>query len=88
MNLVYIKSTPTMKKSIEYLAKALEYLEKCEMESPYRNAVDINSAKIAIQIVELEHKIEDAKQLHHYDDMDQLKKERDELVKMINPTEV
>ena len=41
-----------MKNTIEYLAKAIEYLEKCEMESPYRNSVDINNAKVAIQIVE------------------------------------
>jgi hypothetical protein len=54
-----------MKQSMEYLKKAMEYLEKCELESPYANAVDIDSAKIALQIVELEHEIEDAKQLHH-----------------------
>ncbi len=74
-----------MKKSIEYLAKALEYLEKCELESPYRNAVDINNAKIAIQIVELEHKIEEAKQLKHLADAEQFKQERDELLRKINP---
>lgn len=74
-----------MKKSIEYLAKAMEYLEKCEMESPYKNAVDINSAKMAIQIVELEHKIEEAKQLNHLADADEFKKERDELLKHVKP---
>jgi hypothetical protein len=64
-----------MKKSIEYLAKAMEYLEKCELESPYKNVVDINNAKVALQMVELEHKIEEAKQLHHFDDMEKYKKE-------------
>ncbi len=68
-----------MKKSMEYLAKAMEYLEKCELESPYRNAVDVESAKRALQIVELEHKIEEARQLHHYEDAKKLQKERDEL---------
>ena len=63
-----------MKNTIEYLAKAMEYLEKCELESPYSNAVDINSAKVAIQIVELEHKIEEAKQLNHLADAEQFKK--------------
>lgn len=74
-----------MKNSLEYLAKAMEYLEKCEMESPYKNAVDITSAKIAIQVVELEHKIEEAKQLNHLADADELRKERDELLKHITP---
>lgn len=74
-----------MKNTIEYLAKAIEYLEKCEMESPYRNAVDINNAKVAIQIVELEHKIEEAKQLNHLADAADFKKERDELLKHIAP---
>ena len=74
-----------MKQSMEYLKKAMEYLEKCELESPYANAVDIESAKIALQIVELEHEIEDAKQLHHLDDMEQLRKKRDELIKKIKP---
>ena len=74
-----------MKNTIEYLAKAIEYLEKCEMESPYRNAVDINNAKVAIQIVELEHKIEEAKQLNHLADAADVKKERDELLKHIAP---
>ena len=73
-----------MKNTIEYLAKAMEYLEKCELESPYGNAVDIKSAKVAIQLVELEHKIEDAKQLNHLADADQFRAERDELLKQIN----
>ncbi len=68
-----------MKKSLEYLAKAMEYLEKCELESPYKNAVDVESAKRALEIVELEHKIEEARQLHRYDDADKLQKERDDL---------
>ncbi len=68
-----------MKKSMEYLAKAMEYLEKCEIESPYKNAVDVESAMRALQIVELEHKIEEARQLHHLDDVEKLQKERDEL---------
>lgn len=74
-----------MKKSIEYLSKAMEYLEKCELESPYKNVVDINNAKIALQIVELEHKIEEAKQLHHYDDMDAYKKELEKLTLKTTP---
>ena len=74
-----------MKNSLEYLAKAVEYLEKCEMESPYKNAVDITSAKTAIQLVELEHKIEEAKQLNHLADADEFRKERDELLKKITP---
>jgi hypothetical protein len=74
-----------MKKSIEYLAKALEYLEKCELESPYNNVVDINNARIALQIVELEHKIEDAKQLHHFDDMERYQNELKELTKKVKP---
>lgn len=74
-----------MKNSLEYLAKAIEYLEKCEMESPYKNAVDIDNAKKAIQIVELEHKIEEAKQLNHLADADELRLERDALLKQINP---
>ena len=74
-----------MKNSLEYLAKAMEYLEKCEMESPYKNAVDITSAKTAIQLVELEHKIEEAKQLNHLADADEFRKERDELLKKITP---
>lgn len=77
-----------MKKTIEYLAKAIEYLEKCELESPYANAVDINSAKIAIQIVEMEHKIEDARQLHRYEDMEEYQKELDKLTKQIKPKSV
>ena len=74
-----------MKNTIEYLAKAIEYLEKCEMESPYRNTVDINNAKVAIQIVELEHKIEEATQLNHLADAKQFKAERDVLLKQITP---
>jgi hypothetical protein len=74
-----------MKQSMEYLKKALEYLEKCEMESPYANAVDINSAKIAIEIVELEHEIEDARQLNHLQDVEELRARRDELRKKIKP---
>lgn len=74
-----------MKNSLEYLAKAMEYLEKCEMESPYKNAVDIDNAKKAIQIVELEHKIEEAKQLNHLADADELRAERDALLKQISP---
>ena len=74
-----------MKQSMEYLKKAMEYLEKCELESPYANAVDIESAKIGLQIVELEHEIEDAKQLHRLDDMEELKRKRDELIKRIKP---
>ena len=66
-----------MKQSIEYLNKALEYLEKCELASPYKNVVDVNNAKIALQMVELEHKIEDAKQLHHYEDVEEFKKEHE-----------
>ena len=75
-----------MKNTIEYLAKAMEYLEKGELESPYSNAVDITNAKVAIQIVELEHKIEEAKQLNHLADADQFKAERDELLKKITPS--
>jgi len=77
-----------MKQSIEYLNKALEYLEKCELASPYKNVVDVNNAKIALQMVELEHKIEDAKQLHHYEDVEDLKAELDGLSKKINPLKV
>ena len=74
-----------MKNTIEYLAKAMEYLEKCELESPYSNAVDIKSAKVAIQIVELEHKIEEAKKLNHLADEEQFKKDSDVLLKQITP---
>ena len=74
-----------MKNTIEYLAKAMEYLEKCELESPYSNAVDITNAKKAIQIVELEHKIEEAKQLNHLADAEQFRAERDALMKEITP---
>jgi hypothetical protein len=72
-----------MKKSMEYLAKAMEYLEKCELESPYKNSVDVESARRALQIVELEHKIEEARQLHHLDDVEKLSKERDEIFSKI-----
>ncbi len=75
-----------MKKTLEYIAKAIEYLEKCEIESPYKNVVDIEQAKRAIQIVELEHKIEEAKQLHHYEDAEQLQKELDELAAKVQIT--
>ncbi len=74
-----------MKQSMEYLKKALEYLEKCELESPYANSVDIDSARIAIEIVELEHEIEEARQLHHLEDMESLIKRRDELADKIKP---
>ena len=74
-----------MKQSMEYLKKALEYLEKCELESPYANAVDIDSAKIAIQIVELEHEIEDARQLNHMQDVEELRAKRDKLRQKIKP---
>ena len=74
-----------MKNSLEYLAKAMEYLEKSELESPYKNAVDISNAKIAIQIVELEHKIEEAKQLNHLADAEEFRAERDTLLKKITP---
>ena len=77
-----------MKQSIEYLNKALEYLEKCELASPYKNVVDVNNAKIALQMVELEHKIEDAKQLHHFEDVEELKTELEELSKKVNPLKV
>ncbi len=64
---------------MEYIAKAMEYLEKCELESPYKNVVSLEQAKIALQIVELEHKIEEARQLHHYEDMEQLKMDQAKL---------
>ncbi len=76
-----------MKKTIEYLAKAIDYLEKCELESPYRNAVDINSAKVAIQIVELEHKIEDARQLNRLEDVHEYQKDLDKLTKQTKTVE-
>ena len=69
-----------MKKTMEYLAKAIEYLEKCEIESPYKNVVDLEQAKTALQIVELEHKIEEARQLHHYEDMEEMKAEMEKLM--------
>ena len=65
---------------MEYLAKAIEYLEKCEIESPYKNVVDLEQAKTALQIVELEHKIEEARQLHHYEDMEEMKAEMEKLM--------
>ncbi|MDZ7607240.1 MAG: hypothetical protein U5K79_17030 [Cyclobacteriaceae bacterium] len=68
-----------MKNAMEYIAKAIEYLEKCELESPYKNVVSLEQAKIALQIVELEHKIEEARQLHHYEDMEQLKMDQAKL---------
>ena len=68
---------------MEYIAKAIEYLEKCEIESPYKNVVDLEQAKTALQIVELEHKIEEARQLHHYEDMEEMKVEREGLMKKI-----
>ena len=72
-----------MKRTMEYLAKAIEYLEKCEIESPYKNVVDLEQAKTALQIVELEHKIEEARQLHHYEDMEELKAEMEGLMKKV-----
>lgn len=69
-----------MKKTLEYIAKAIEYLEKCEMESPYKNVVDVEQAKRAIQIVELEHKAEEAKQLHHYEDMEEYQRQIKDLM--------
>jgi hypothetical protein len=45
--------------------------------------VDIEQAKRALQIVELEHKIEEARQLHHLEDMEEYKKELDKLVDKI-----
>ena len=65
---------------MEYLAKAIEYLEKCEIESPYKNVVDIEQAKAALQIVELEHKIEEARQLHRYEDVEELKIEMEKMM--------
>ena len=72
-----------MKATMEYTAKAIEYLERCELESPYKNVVDIQQAKRALQIVELEHRIEEARQLHHYEDMDDYKKELEILMEMV-----
>ncbi|MCK5457575.1 MAG: hypothetical protein KAI45_10655 [Melioribacteraceae bacterium] len=72
-----------MKKTMEYIAKAIEYLEKCEIESPYKNVVDLEQAKTALQIVELEHKIEEARQLHHYEDMEEMKVELESLMKKV-----
>jgi hypothetical protein len=72
-----------MKKMSEYIARAIEYLEKCELESPYKNVVDIEQAKTALQIVELEHKIDEAKQLHRYGDMEAYKAEIAKLMEKI-----
>ena len=72
-----------MKKTMEYIAKAIEYLERCELESPYKNVVDIEQAKTALQIVELEHKMEDARQLHHFEDVEEYKAKMDELMEKI-----
>ena len=68
---------------MEYIAKAIEYLEKCEIESPYKNVVDLEQAKTALQIVELEHKIEEARQLHRYEDIEELKVEMEGLMKKV-----
>ena len=68
---------------MEYIARAIQYLEKCELESPYKNVVDLEQAKIALQIVELEHKIEEARQLHHYEDMEELKSEMEKLMEKV-----
>lgn len=68
---------------MEYIAKAVEYLEKCEIESPYKNVVDIEQAKRALQIVELEHKIEEARQLHRYEDVEEYKVQLDNLMARI-----
>ncbi len=70
-------------KSLQYLAKAIKYLEKCELESPYKNAVDVESAKRALQILELEHKIEEARHAHHTRIMEQFMKERDTLMQKV-----
>jgi len=69
-----------MEKTMEYIAKAVEYLEKCEIESPYKNVVDIEQAKRALQIVELEHKIEDARQLHRFEDVEEYKSQLDKIM--------
>ncbi len=69
-----------MKETMEYLREAVKYLEKCELSSPYKNVVDIEQAKRALQIVELEHKIEEARQLHHLEDMDEYKLELEKLL--------
>jgi hypothetical protein len=72
-----------MKETMEYLRKAVQYLEKCELSSPYKNVVDIEQAKRALQIVELEHKIEEARQLHHLEDMEEFKMELEQLLEKI-----
>ncbi len=68
---------------MEYLSKAMEYLEKCEIESPYKNSVDMESAKRALQILELEHKIEEARHSRHFKAMEQYQKERDSILEKI-----
>ncbi len=68
---------------MEYIAKAIQYLEKCELESPYKNVVDLEQAKIALQIVEFEHKIEEARQLHHFEDMEEFKAEMERLMEKV-----
>ena len=68
---------------MEYIAKAIEYLEKCELESPYKNVVDIEQAKIALHIVELEHKMEEARQLHHYEDVEEFKVKMEKLIEKV-----
>lgn len=70
-------------KSMQYLAKAMKYLEKCELESPYKNSVDVESARRALQILELEHRIEEARQANHVRVMEQCMKERDLLLEKI-----
>ena len=65
---------------MEYIAKAVEYLEKCEIESPYKNVVDIEQAKRALQIVELEHKMEDARQLHRFEDVEEYKTQLEDIM--------
>jgi len=72
-----------MKETMEYLRQAVKYLEKCELSSPYKNVVDIEQAKRALQIVELEHKVEEARQLHHLEDMEDYKMELEKLLKKI-----
>jgi hypothetical protein len=72
-----------MKDSSEYTTRAIEFLERCELESPYKNVVDIEQAKRALEIVELEHKIEEARQLHHYEDMEEYKKQIKSLMERI-----
>ena len=68
---------------MEYIAKAIDYLEKCEIESPYKNVVDIEQAIRALQIVELEHKIEEARQLHRLEDAEDYKNQMESLMAKI-----